>query len=126
MIKPNSITSHDWHVQPICQRSLRVVRLSGTLLDRGPGCYAKVSSNLLRSLDFCTLQQSSAFLREPSKVIEVLSPVKAYFQARHEGDFSVQKLRTAQNIKQRPAKNLPEPLGLTGDQLLGLAMACSL
>jgi hypothetical protein len=48
-----------------------VVRLSGTLLDRGPGCYAKVSSNLLRSLDFCTLQQSSAFLREPSKVIEV-------------------------------------------------------
>src|ERR1039458_6241765 len=30
MIEPNPITSHDWHVQPICQRSLRVVRLSGT------------------------------------------------------------------------------------------------
>jgi hypothetical protein len=29
MIKPNSITSHDWHVQPICQRSFRVDRLSG-------------------------------------------------------------------------------------------------
>jgi len=31
MIKPNLITSHDWHVQPICQRSLRVTHLSGTL-----------------------------------------------------------------------------------------------
>jgi hypothetical protein len=29
MIKPNLIASHDWHVQPICQRSLRAVRLSG-------------------------------------------------------------------------------------------------
>ena len=28
-IKPNLIASHDWHVQPICQRSLRVIRLSG-------------------------------------------------------------------------------------------------
>ena len=48
MIKPNLIVSHDWHVQPYCQRSLRAVRLSGALVDRGPGCYAKVSSNLLR------------------------------------------------------------------------------
>ena len=29
MIKPNLIASHDWHVQPICQRSLRTFRLSG-------------------------------------------------------------------------------------------------
>jgi hypothetical protein len=36
MIKPNLIFSHNWHVQPNCQRSLRVIRLSGTLLDRGP------------------------------------------------------------------------------------------
>jgi hypothetical protein len=36
MIKPNSIFSHDWHVQPNCQRSLRTLRLSGALLDRGP------------------------------------------------------------------------------------------
>ena len=28
LIKPNLITSHDWHVQPICQRSLRAIRLS--------------------------------------------------------------------------------------------------
>jgi hypothetical protein len=36
MIKPNLIFSHDWHVQPNCQRSLRDIRLSGALLDRGP------------------------------------------------------------------------------------------
>jgi hypothetical protein len=36
MIKPNLIFSHNWHVQPNCQRSLRVIRLSGTLWDRGP------------------------------------------------------------------------------------------
>jgi len=36
MIKPNPIFSHDWHVQPNCQRSLRAFRLSGALLDRGP------------------------------------------------------------------------------------------
>jgi hypothetical protein len=42
MIKPNLIKSHDWHVQPICQRSLRVVRLSGALWIEAqavtPGC----------------------------------------------------------------------------------------
>ena len=41
MIKPNSITSHDWHVQPICQRSFRVDRLSGLFGSRprlSPGC----------------------------------------------------------------------------------------
>jgi len=48
MIKPNLIFSHDWHVQPNCQRSLRMIRLSGILLDRGPVCYTRLSSNLLR------------------------------------------------------------------------------
>ena len=38
MIKPNLIDSHDWHVQPYCQRSLRKVRLSGFLVDRGSNC----------------------------------------------------------------------------------------
>ncbi len=50
-IKPNPIASHDWHVQPICQRSFGLIRLSGTLGDRGPGCDAGVSSNLLRLPD---------------------------------------------------------------------------
>ena len=48
MIKPNSITSHDWHVQPICQRSLRAVRLSGAPWIEAQA-FAGVSSNLLRS-----------------------------------------------------------------------------
>jgi hypothetical protein len=52
MIKPNSIPSHDWHVQPICQRSVSAVRLSDAVLDRGPGCDAGVSSNLLRRRDY--------------------------------------------------------------------------
>lgn len=29
MIKPNFLSSHDWHVQPDCQRSTPVYRLSG-------------------------------------------------------------------------------------------------
>jgi hypothetical protein len=41
MIKPNLICSHDWHVQPYCQRSLRFIRLSGSLLDRGPDSKAR-------------------------------------------------------------------------------------
>jgi hypothetical protein len=48
MIKPNSITSHDWHVQPICQRSFRVDRLSGLLWIEAQA-FTGVSSNLLRS-----------------------------------------------------------------------------
>ena len=35
MIKPNLIVSHDWHIQPSCQRSFRTIRLSGAPLDRG-------------------------------------------------------------------------------------------
>jgi hypothetical protein len=48
MIKPNSISSHDWHVQPICQRSFRVDRLSGLLWIEAQA-FTGVSSNLLRS-----------------------------------------------------------------------------
>ncbi len=39
--------------------------------------------------------------------------------------ISIQGRRTAQNIKHRPDKS-PEPLGPTGEYLLGHAMACSL
>ena len=48
MIKPNLIFSHDWHVQPICQRSFRVNRLSGPFRIEAQTCVG-VSSNLLRS-----------------------------------------------------------------------------
>jgi hypothetical protein len=38
---------------------------------------------------------------------------------------SLQQERAAQNIKEQPAK-MPAPLRRAGDNLLGLAMACSL
>ena len=49
MIKPNLIYSHNWHVQPNCQRSLRDIRLSGSLLGSRPSLSTELSSNLLRS-----------------------------------------------------------------------------
>ena len=50
MIKPNSITSHDWHVQPICQRSLRTARLSGAPFgSKPPCCYTGRVLELLRA-----------------------------------------------------------------------------
>jgi len=53
MIKPNSITSHDWHVQPICQRSFRVDRLSGLFGSR-PGLLRQGVLELVALAD-CTL-----------------------------------------------------------------------
>jgi hypothetical protein len=91
MIKPNLIASHDWHVQPNCQRSLWTYRLSGAPLDRVPGIAAGVfpgiaagvSSNLMRSTEKDSNRSASwnqffrgqmltsslhpAFLREPFK-----------------------------------------------------------
>jgi hypothetical protein len=76
MIKPNLIFSHDWHVQPNCQRSLRAFRLSGALLDRGPafrsGCPRTCCAHRFRvALRF------PAFLREPFKHIELPSQCQA-------------------------------------------------
>jgi hypothetical protein len=50
-----------------------------TLLDRGPGCDARVSSNLLRRLDFCVLPHPPPFLREPSKPIELRRSCQGLF-----------------------------------------------
>jgi len=71
MIEPNPITSHDWHVQPICQRSLRVVRLSGTLLDRGPDSRPAVLELDAHRQNSPLSQRTPAFLREPFEVIKV-------------------------------------------------------
>jgi len=71
MTEPNSITSHDWHVQPICQRSLRVVRLSGTLWDRGPDSRPAVLELDAHRPISPLAQRTSAFLREPFEVIKV-------------------------------------------------------
>jgi hypothetical protein len=47
-IEPNSTASHDWHVQPICQRSLRALRLSGAPWIEARTPRVQASSNLLR------------------------------------------------------------------------------
>jgi hypothetical protein len=71
MIKPNLIASHDWHVQPNCQRSLRVIRLSGPLGSR-PRLASGMSSNLMRpTLISFGFYKPGSFLREPFKTIEV-------------------------------------------------------
>jgi hypothetical protein len=74
MIEPNPITSHDWHVQPICQRSLRVVRLSGTLLDRGPDSRPAVLELDAHRQNSPLSQRTPAFLREPFEAIKVPGP----------------------------------------------------
>src|ERR1700734_237032 len=71
MIEPNPITSHDWHVQPICQRSLRVVRLSGTLWDRGLNLRSGVLELDAHRPISPLLKRTWAFLREPFEVIKV-------------------------------------------------------
>jgi hypothetical protein len=117
LIKPNLITSHDWHVQPNCQRSLRVIRLSGPLGSR-PGLASGTSSNLMRpALISFGLYKPGPFLREPFKTIEVrvsgqviiLIPVRFPRINPKESNRGA-----AQNLKDQTAHKAPEPLGLTG------------
>ncbi len=70
MIKPNLIVSHDWHVQPFCQRSLRLIRLSGAVWIEAqavkPGCPRT------RCAGRCGLvRHHAAFLREPFKTTKL-------------------------------------------------------
>jgi len=78
MIKPNSITSHDWHVQPICQRSLRVIRLSGPFWIEAQTRKSRCPRTCCAHW-FCVLPQLPAFLREPSKPIEVCLSCQGLF-----------------------------------------------
>ena len=128
MIKPNLIASHDWHVQPICQRSLRVIRLSGALWIEAqavtPGCPRTCCARRISAL----LPHPPAFLREPSKIIEILvslsSSIFSSLEAAsnswlavsspgcglnwpEEEEIPSQKHRAAQNIKERPARKRP-------------------
>ena len=61
-IEPNPIASHDWHVQPVCQRSFWVPRLSGSLWIEAPahagsvlelGALAGFAAHLERLRHFC-------------------------------------------------------------------------
>jgi hypothetical protein len=59
-----------------------MVRLSGTLLDRGFDCYAEVSSNLMRRWNSQTQLQLPAFLRELFKITKpcpACQPQKSFF-----------------------------------------------
>jgi hypothetical protein len=131
MIKPNLIFSHDWHVQPNCQRSLRVIRLSGTLLDRGLafrlGCprtccahrnayfstLRRFCANLLNISNLGFLVKSISVLRSRPRKLVVGGCSSLRFRLTRPGNSPVQKLRTAQNINQHPAQYAPEPLRLT-------------
>src|ERR1700733_1643838 len=99
MIKPNLIGSHDWHVQPSCQRSFDGPP-KRCRLDRGLSSNAQVSPNLLRCWFFAYLRPP-AFWRELFEVIELPAPCQ---------DESGATLpipsghRAAQNIKEQPAQ----------------------
>ncbi len=47
----------------LLSKILEAIRLSGALLDRGPGCYARVSSNLMRLPDFRLIAATGIFAR---------------------------------------------------------------
>ena len=76
-IKPNLIVSHDWHVQSYCQRSLRAVRLSGAPFGSRPKLLRQGVLELIAHCQNLASKRSSAFLREPSKPIEVPMPCQA-------------------------------------------------
>ncbi len=79
MIKPNLICSHNWHVQPSFQRSVRALRLSGALLDRGLDCVAQVVLELVRLPS--RFSARPAFLSELFKPIELLALCQTSFSA---------------------------------------------
>jgi hypothetical protein len=108
------------------------------------GFYPKLSSNLLRS-SVCVGLHSPPFLREPFKLTKLssLCQLRSFLSAQGRsnsmlayvprmrisieltGISSVQKYRAAQ-ISKSDQRKAPEPVWLTGDNLLGPAMACSL
>ena len=113
-------------------------------MDRGPG-FRRGVLELVALTDFCPEKQLPAFLREPSKPIELPSSCQAeslFAQGRSNSLLAVHFLfkdadqpggsqAPSSGIAQRKISNndqtnVPEPLGFAGDKLLGLAMACSL
>ena len=121
MIKPNLIVSHDWHVQPICQRSVTV---SSPKRDRGSRFrnFIRMSSNLI-ARETGAILSAPAFLREPSKHIELRYSGQAVFvflnliptaiSTVNEACFA-EGSRRAKYQRSTSAQSA-EPLGLTGD-----------
>src|ERR1017187_3213067 len=116
-----------------CQRSLRTVRLSGALLDRGPGCYAQDVLELVALAEVTSYSNPRRFCANLLKISSIHHPVKPNLlpvvphcksrSAVEKGKprFKSIALRKISNINQQSA---PEPLRLTGDKLPGTAMAC--
>jgi hypothetical protein len=103
-----------------------LIRLSGTLLDRGPEFYIQVVLELDALAGFHAYYGIlRCFCANLLKLSEFPSQVKPVFPGQTQESHR-EKPRAAQNIKERPAQKAPGPLGSTGDKLLGLAMACSL
>ena len=91
-------------------------------MDRDLRNFIRMSSNLI-ARETGALQHAPAFLREPSKHIELRYRGQAIFVVpslipgaiRCTTERTLPEDRAAQNIKDRPARKALEPLGLTGD-----------
>jgi hypothetical protein len=131
--KPDRM-SHDWHVQPSCQRSLRKLGLSrfpfgSRLRPEGLICprtwCASPASNPHWQRPFRNSLQPPAFLRELFESIELSTSCQAGQGYQH-GTRSQPLSRSAKLSNIQPAK-CPNPLRADSRELVpGHAMACSL
>src|ERR1017187_6960376 len=107
-----------------CQRSLRTIRLSGALLDRGPSCYAQDVLELVALTEVTSYSNPRRFCANLLKLSSIHHPVKPNLLlclrppklivggssslqipiGHRKGEAPFQKHRTAQNIKYQPAK----------------------
>ena len=87
-IKPNLIVSHDWHVQPYCQRSLRAVRLSGAPFGSRPGL---LRQGVLELIAHCPILLSSScrhFCANLLNLSKFRSRVKLRFRWNQDHNFT--------------------------------------
>jgi len=104
-IEPNPIASHDWHVQPVCQRSLRVSRLSGSLWIEAPA-RAGIVLELGAPAGFYSASSAPpAFLREPFKNIEL----QPFCQAKLRFFIGLRAARTLKQHRRIALGNCPNP-----------------
>ena len=137
MTKPNSITSHDWHVQPICQRSLRVVRLSGALWIE-VRTFIRLSSNLVRIAPFLGHKsRGGRFCANLLKLSKSRSQVKQRIRLNNREPLWITRSRCAKNqratSKNRSSRfsdsreinsRVMQWLVLSRDSLQGFSCAC--
>jgi hypothetical protein len=124
MIKPNLIFSHDWHVQPICQRSLRAIRLSGPFGSRPSFRQGVLELVALTDACIALYRRFCANLSNISNFVLYVNLLAVFFSSGLRR-APVQKL-ALRKISNNDQQTALEPLGLAGDELLGHAMACSL